>query len=108
MSMRMIAVVALGALAAACTATETTRTVVVPTPVDDSCAAYGYAPGTTAYNVCVEREAAARRRGRMAASYAHAQIVADAQEACMSYGLIRGTERYDRCVQREITYRSPA
>jgi hypothetical protein len=108
MSMRMIAILALGGLAAACTATETTRTVMVPTPVDDSCSAYGYAPGSTGYNICVEREAAARRRGRMAAGYAQAAIVADSQEACASYGLIRGTERYDRCVQREITYRNPA
>ena len=97
--------VVVGALAA-CTTTET-RTVMVPTPVDDSCASYGYTPGTTPYNICVEREAAARRRGRMATDYAQSSVAADAQDACVSYGLIRGTERYDRCVQREIDYRRP-
>jgi len=101
-----IAVVA-GLLAAACTTTET-RTVVTPAPVDDSCTYYGYAPGTEAYRVCVEREAAARHRGRMARTYARDRIVADSQDACSSYGLARGTDRYDRCVQREINYRNPA
>jgi hypothetical protein len=110
MSFRLIAVLELGALAAACTARET-KTVVVPQPVavaDDSCSAYGYAPGTRDYSICAEREAAARRRGRMAANYAQAAIIADSQEACYSYGLVRGSDRYDRCVQREIAYRRPA
>jgi hypothetical protein len=110
MSYRLIAVLAFGALAAACTATET-KTVVVPQPVaaaDDSCSAYGYVPGTRDYSICVDREAAARRRGRMAADYAQAAIVADSQEACASYGLVRGTDRFDRCVTREINYRRPA
>ena len=105
MSYRLCAVLAVGVLVAACTATET-RTVVVP--ADDSCTSYGYVPGTEAYRICAEREAAARRRGRMQASYAEAAIVTDSQEACASYGLLRGTERYDRCVQREISYRRPA
>jgi len=91
--------------AAACTSTET-RTVVVPA-ADDSCTSYGYQPGTEGYRVCVDREAAARRRGRMDATYARERIVADSQDACVSYGLVRGTDRYDRCVQREISYRSP-
>ena len=107
MSFRLIAVVVAGTLAAACTATET-RTVVVPAPADDSCSYYGYARGTEAYRICAEREAAARRRGRMAANYAEARMAADAQEACLSYGLVRGSDRYDRCVQREIAYRRPA
>jgi hypothetical protein len=107
MSYRLIAVLAFSALAAACTATET-KTVMVPTPADDSCSAYGYVPGTREYSICVEREAAARRRGRMAANYAEAAIVGDSREACYSYGLERGTERYERCVQREIAYRRPA
>ena len=67
-----------------------------------------YVPGSEAYRICAEREAAARRRGRMQASYAEAAIASDSQEACMSYGLLRGTERYERCVQREISYRRPA
>ncbi len=103
MSMRILAVVSAVALAAACSYTET-RTVAA---ADDSCTVYGYTPGTTAYNICVEREAAARRRGRMAADYAEARIVTDSQDACISYGLVRGTDRYDRCVQREIAYRRP-
>ena len=106
MSHRLCAVLAAGVLAAACSHTET-RTVVVPAPADDSCTYYGYVPGTEAYRICVEREAAARRRGRMQASYAEAAIVADSQEACASYGLLRGTERYERCVQREASYRRP-
>lgn len=101
-------VLVVAALAAACTYREETRTVAVPTPVDDSCTYYGYQPGTDAYRICVEREAAARRRGRMDAAYAHEQIVADSQDACVSYGLIHGTGSYDRCVQREVGYRSPA
>jgi hypothetical protein len=103
MFIRLTVAVVVGALAA-CTTTET-RTVMVPTPVDDACASYGYAPGTTPYNICVEREAAARRRGRMAADYAQERLVADAQDACFSYGLTRGSDRYDRCVQREIDHR---
>ncbi len=106
MAIRVIGVLAAGALIAACTATDT-KTVVVPAAADNSCSYYGYVPGTIDYNVCVEREAAARRRGRMAADYAEARILADAQDACISYGLPRGTARYDRCVQREIDYRRP-
>lgn len=105
MSLRLLTVLVAGALAAAC-ATET-RTVVVPASTSDSCGYYGYAPGTEAYRICVEREAAARRRGRMAAGYAEARIAADSQEACLSYGLVRGSDRYDRCMQREISYRRP-
>ena len=102
--MRLTLVVLAGALAAACSVQET-RTVVAP--ADDACTAYGYAPGTEGYRICAEREAAARRRGRMAAGYAEARIEADSQEACLSYGLARGTPRFDRCVSREIANRRP-
>ncbi|SKA37093.1 hypothetical protein SAMN02745126_05883 [Enhydrobacter aerosaccus] len=105
MSVRVLAVLAVAALASACSYSET-RTVAAQ-PVDDSCAVYGYTPGTTAYNICVEREAAARRRGRMAADYAQASLIADSQSACLSYGLVQGTPSYDRCVQREMAYRRP-
>jgi hypothetical protein len=104
--MRLAIVIVAGALATACTVQET-RTVVPAAPVTDACSAYGYAPGTEGYRICAEREAAARRRGRMAAGYADARIASDAQEACLSYGLARGTDRFDRCVQREINYRHP-
>ncbi len=106
MSLRVFAVIVVAALASACSYTET-RTVAAPRPADDSCTVYGYTPGTHPYDACVEREAAARHRGRMAANYAEARIVADSQDACISYGLMRGTDRYDRCVQREIAYRRP-
>jgi hypothetical protein len=79
-----------------------TRTVVA---VDDSCTYYGYVPGTTPYSICVEREAAARRRGRMAVDYAYADLVRDSQDACVSYGLTPATDRFERCVQREVNYR---
>lgn len=107
MRITLLAVSLAAGLAAACTTTER-QTVVVPAQVDDSCSYYGYAPGTEAYRICVEREAAARRRGRMAAGYAEARIAADAQEACLSYGLVRGTDRFDRCMRRETAYRRPA
>jgi hypothetical protein len=108
MSYRGLCVVMIaGALAAACTTTER-RTVVEAPPVNDSCTYYGYAPGTEAYRVCVDREAAARARGRMNATYTRDRIVADSQDACSSYGLVRGTDRYERCVQREVNYRNPA
>jgi hypothetical protein len=103
--MRLALVVLAGALAAGCTVHQT-RTVVAP--ADDACSAYGYVPGTEGYRICVEREAAARRRGRMAAGYAEARLAADAQEACLSYGLTAGSERYERCLRREISSRRPS
>lgn len=111
MSLRLFgvscAIFTAGAHLAACSVTET-RTVVAPNPADESCVDYGYTPGTDAYGVCLAREAEARRRGRMTAGYAQAQIVQDARDACISYGLERGSVTYDRCVQREVAYRSPA
>jgi hypothetical protein len=105
MRFHLFAAVAAASLVAAC-ATET-RTTVVTAPATDACSAYGYVPGTEGYRICAEREAAARKRGRMAAGYAAERIQADAHEACLSYGLSVGTERYERCLQREITYRRP-
>lgn len=107
MRFHLLAVLTASALVAAC-ATET-RTTVIPAavPATDACIGYGYAPGTEGYRICAEREAAARKRGRMAAGYAAERIQADAHEACLSYGLSVGTERYERCLQREITYRRP-
>jgi hypothetical protein len=100
MSFRLLAVMVAGALDAACT-----RTVVVSVAADDACTYYGYTPGTESYRICAEREAAARRRGRMAANYAEARLADDARAAYLSYGLTRGSDRYDRCVQGEIAYR---
>jgi hypothetical protein len=92
-----------GLLATACS--SETRTVVVPA---DTCTSYGYTPGTEAYRICAEREAAARQRGRMAVSYGETRILADAQDACASYGLISGSASYESCVAREVTLRRPA
>ncbi|HYC64377.1 MAG TPA: hypothetical protein VEC14_06580 [Reyranellaceae bacterium] len=106
MSYRLIAALLAGGLAAAC-ATYETRTVVVPT-TEDSCTVYGYTPGTEAYRLCFEREAAYRRAGRMTrADFTQARVVAVSQEACESYGLRPGSDRYERCVQREVAYRTP-
>lgn len=108
MSVRAIAVVFVAVLAAAACSHTETRTVLVPTPAGDSCTYYGYEPGTQAYAICVDRERAARARGRVAATYAYDSLVADSREACMSYGLSPGSERFDVCVRREIDYRRPA
>src|SRR5262245_31874863 len=106
MSLRLGAVVLACGLAAC---TYETRTVLVPAaPAEDACVAYGFIPGTVEYRMCADREADARRRGRVAVDYGEARMVADAQFACTSYGLMRGTDRYERCVQRELLYRRPA
>jgi hypothetical protein len=59
---------------------------VVSSPSAAACVDYGFVPGTVAYNRCVEREQAARLRGRVVVGYAEAQLVADARDACYSYG----------------------
>ena len=103
--MRLAIVVLAGALAAACTATET-RTVVVP--ADDACSAYGYAHGTEGYRICAEREAAARRRGRMAAGYAQAMIAADGRRpACRTASGAAPTATSAACSARS-TIAAPA
>jgi len=107
MSIRVYAAVAAAALSSACSFHETRTVTEPPTQADDSCSLYGYTPGTSAYNLCVQREAAARRNGRVAANYGESRVVADSQNACLSYGLTAGTSSYDRCVQREINYRRP-
>ena len=107
MSCRLWIALVAGTLATACSYTETRQVAVVPAS-EDSCVLYGYTPGTEAYRLCADREAVARRRGRMAADYAEARIAADSQEACLSYGLVQGTARYDRCVEREVNFRRPA
>ncbi len=98
-----IALAGLVALGLAGCATET-RTVVV---VEDACSAYGFRTGTPEYLLCRDREAAARRSGRMSPSYAEARIVADSQAACQSYGLHPYSDRYERCVRAEHAARQP-
>jgi hypothetical protein len=63
--------------------------------------------GTTPYTTCVQREAEARRRGRLGPNYDETLIARDAQEDCAAYGVERGTPVFQQCVQREISYRRP-
>jgi hypothetical protein len=108
-----LALVAVGLSAAACTYSSTTTAaipaapgpVLVSSPSAAACADYGFVPGTIAYNRCIEREHAARLRGRVVVGYAEAQLAADARDACHSYGLEPGTSYYARCVSREVDVR---
>jgi hypothetical protein len=107
------AVIAVGLSAAACSYTSTTTAaipagpgpVLVNSPSAAACVDYGFVPGTLAYNRCVEREQAARLRGRVPVGYAEAQLVVDARDACYSYGLEPGSAPYARCVGRETDAR---
>jgi hypothetical protein len=107
------ALVAVGVSAAACSYNSTTTAaipagpgpVLVSSPSAAACVDYGFVPGTVAYNRCIEREQAARLRGRVVVGYAEAQLAADARDACYSYGLEPGTSYYARCVGREVDAR---
>ena len=69
---KLFAVVAVGLSATACSYDSTTTAaipaapgpVVVGSPSARACVEYGFVPGTIAYNRCIEREHAARLRGR--------------------------------------------
>jgi hypothetical protein len=74
---------------------------------ESACRSYGFVPGTTPYTTCVQREAAARQRGRLGPNYDETLIARDAQEDCASYGVARGTPAFQQCVQHEISYRRP-
>lgn len=111
---KLLAVVAVGLSAAACSYNSSTTTAAIPaapgpvvisSPSGQACAEYGFVPGTVAYNRCVEREAAARARGRVVVGYAEAQLAADSRDACSSYGLDPGSNWYARCVNREMDAR---
>jgi hypothetical protein len=78
-----IALAGLVALGVAGCVTET-RTVIA---ADDVCSTYGFKVSSPEYRLCRDREAEARRQGRVSPSYAEARIVADSQAACQSYGL---------------------
>lgn len=93
------------ALLGACTIREN-RTVVVPASgANTACTDYGFTPGTSSYDNCVAREAAARQRGRVARDYAESALVSDSQAACASYGMSPGSAGYERCVRTEMTAR---
>ena len=81
-----------------------TRTVVA---ADDICSTYGFKVSSPEYRLCRDREAEARRQGRVSPSYAEARIVADSQAACQSYGLHPYSDRYEECVRNEHAARQP-
>ncbi len=91
------------ALAMSACATET-RTYVVE---NDVCADYGFKVSSPEYRLCRDREASARRSGRMSPSYAEARIVADSRAACQSYGLHPYSDAFERCVRYEHDARRP-
>ena len=98
-----IALAGLLALGLAGCVTET-RTVVA---ADDICSTYGFKVSSPEYRLCRDREAEARRQGRVSPSYAEARIVADSQAACQSYGLHPYSDRYEECVRNEHAARQP-
>ena len=98
-----LALAGLLALGLAGCVTET-RTVVA---ADDICSTYGFKVSSPEYRLCRDREAEARRRGRVSPSYAEARIVADSQAACQSYGLHPYSDRYEECVRNEHAARQP-
>ena len=110
---KLFAVVAVGLSATACSYDSTTTAaipaapgpVVVGSPSARACVEYGFVPGTIAYNRCIEREHAARLRGRVARDYAEAQLTNDARDACASYGLDPRDSYFARCVGREMDAR---
>lgn len=107
MSYRILSAIAACGLAAACTVSQKQSAAPTMTTNEGACVSYGFVPGTTPYTTCVQREADARRRGRMSPGYDQTLIAKDAQDACADYGLARGTAGYDRCVQQEISLRRP-
>jgi hypothetical protein len=102
MNNRLVLSAVLAAGLGAC-ATET-KVVAVE---EDACWTYGFRVGSPEYRLCRDREAAARRTGRVRYGYSEAMIAADAQAACQSYGLTPYTDRYDRCVRYEYAARQP-
>ncbi len=110
---KLLAVVAVGLSAAACSYNSTTTSAVPsgPGPVyvgsgaGQACVESGFPPGSVGYSRCVQREQEARARGRVPRDYAEARLTADARDACYSYGLQPGTSPYDRCVGRELDSR---
>lgn len=113
MRLRLLTMISLGLLAAACQAPREQRTAVVTPPVStasysttgQACSDYGFNAGTAAFDRCVERERSARATGRVNRDYAEARLNGDARDACTSYGLEPGSMRYNNCVNREVDAR---
>jgi len=109
---KLIAAVAVGLSAAACSYSSTTTAAIpasgpvyVSSAAGQACVDYGFPPGSIGYGRCVQREQEARARGRMPSDYAEVRLASDARDACTSYGLLAGTAAYDRCVGRELDAR---
>ena len=115
MRSRILAVLTIGLLVAACQPADQGGTPVSPphthayapnyTNATQSCADYGFTPGSPAFEGCVSRERAARAAGRVSRDYAEARLTGDARSACLSYGLQAASPRYETCVTREIDAR---
>jgi hypothetical protein len=72
---------------------------------EQTCSNYGFTGNTQSFDLCVQRERAARSAGRVNRDYSQALLTNDARSACASYGLNVGSAGYDRCVGREIDAR---
>ena len=72
---------------------------------EQTCSNYGFSGNTESFDLCVQRERAARSAGRVNRDYSQALLTNDARNACSSYGLNAGSAGYDRCVGREIDAR---
>ena len=111
LNQKLLAAISLGFLAAACAGPYDRQAPVppstsrAPTLSERNCMDYGFTPGSSAFDRCVQREARARQAGRVAQDYAEARLLDDSRNACHDYGLTLGTPRYDNCVAREADAR---
>lgn len=71
-----------------------------------ACLDYGVAPGTVAYESCIERAARAFERGEPDLAYMHARATRDAREACLTYGIQPETPGYQQCVATQVERRT--
>lgn len=111
----LLAAISLGLLTAACAGPYDRQAPVpssappstsrAPTLSERNCIDYGFTPGSSAFDRCVQGEARARATGRVNRDYAEARLLDDSRNACFDYGLTRGTQRYDNCVAREVDAR---
>jgi hypothetical protein len=107
MTYRILGAILSCSVVAACAVSDTLTAAPTSASNESASVSYGFVPGTTPYTTCVQREAEARRRGRLGPNYDETLIARDAQEDCASYGVTRGTPVFQQCVQREISYRRP-
>jgi hypothetical protein len=100
--------VALGSLAIVATPLVSSHAQSPASMVDAqrTCRDYGVRPGSTAYDSCVTRTAAAYDRGEPGVAALEAERVADARNLCLSYGITPQTLGYRECVAAEIDRRA--